>query len=71
MHQINLSIRYIYLTENTGFGGLEFDGLYHICPTFLGICYFIWLAFILAVIAIVIFVILRCRKKEEEKEGQR
>lgn len=28
MHQINLSIRYIYLTENTGFGGLEFDGLY-------------------------------------------
>lgn len=45
-------------------------GLCHICPTFLGICYFIWLAFILAVIAIVIFVILR-RKKEEEQEGQR
>ena len=55
-------------------GGTDTDakcGLCHICPTFLGICYFIWLAFNLAVIAIVIFVILRCRKKEEEKEGQR
>ena len=69
MHQINLSIRYIYLTENTGFGGLEFDGLYHICPTFLGICYFIWLAFILAVMAIVIFVAAR-RRREEEQKGQ-
>lgn len=45
-------------------------GLCHICPTFLGICYFIWLAFVLAVIAIVIFVILRRRKKEEQ-EGHR
>lgn len=44
-------------------------GLCHICPTFLGICYFIWLAFILTVIAIVIFVILR--RKKEEQEGQR
>lgn len=44
-------------------------GLCHICPTFLGICYFIWLALILAVTAVVIFVAQR-RKKEEEKEGQ-
>ena len=28
MHQINLSIRYIYLTKTAGFGGWEFDGLY-------------------------------------------
>lgn len=39
-------------------------GLCHICPTFLGICYFIWLA-ALAVIFIVIFAVLRRRKKEE------
>ena len=45
-------------------------GLCHICPTFLGICYFIWLAFISAAIAIVVFVVLR-RKKEEEKENER
>lgn len=30
MHQINLSIRYIYLTKTAGFGGWEFDGLYDI-----------------------------------------
>lgn len=29
MHQINLSIRYIYLTKTAGFGGWEFDGLYY------------------------------------------
>ena len=45
-------------------------GLCHICPTFLGNCYFIWLAFILAVMAVVIFVALR-RRKGEETEGQR
>lgn len=39
-------------------------GLCHICSTFLGICYFIWLA-ALAVIFIVIFAVLRRRKKEE------
>lgn len=39
-------------------------GLCHICPTFLGICCFIWLAFILAVTVIVIFVILRRRKED-------
>ncbi len=42
-------------------------GLCHICPTFLGICCLIWLAFISAAIAIVVFVVLR-RKKEEENE---
>ncbi|MDE6405116.1 MAG: hypothetical protein K2M20_05620, partial [Lachnospiraceae bacterium] len=44
-------------------------GLCHICPTFLGICYFIWLAVILIAIVIVILLGLR-RKKEEEKEGE-
>jgi|GEM_PF-1377538 len=44
-------------------------GLCHICPTFLGICYFIWQAFILAVMAIVIFVAAR-RRREEEQKGQ-
>lgn len=43
-------------------------GLCHICPTFLGICYFIWLAFIIAVIAIVVFVVLHRKKEEEKKE---
>ena len=34
-------------------------GLCHICPTFLGICYFIWLAVIVAVI-----IVMMRRKKE-------
>ena len=46
-------------------------GLCHICPTFLGICYFIWLVVILAVIVIVIFVVLRRKKEEEQKENER
>ncbi|MDE6318534.1 MAG: hypothetical protein K2M22_02245 [Lachnospiraceae bacterium] len=41
-------------------------GLCHICPTFLGICCFIWLAIIAAVIIVVVIVILR-RKKETDK----
>lgn len=45
-------------------------GLCHICPTFLGICCFIWLAVIVAVVVIVIILVLR-RKKEEEPEEKR
>lgn len=44
-------------------------GLCHICPTFLGICCFVWLAVILAVILIVIFVT-ACRKKKEKEEKE-
>ncbi len=38
-------------------------GLCHICPTFLGICCFIWLAVIAAVTIVVVIVILRGKKK--------
>ncbi|MBD5490253.1 MAG: hypothetical protein HDR13_15955 [Lachnospiraceae bacterium] len=41
-------------------------GLCHICPTFLSVCCFIWLAVIAAVIIVVVIVILR-RKKETDK----
>lgn len=44
-------------------------GLCHICPTFLGLCYFIWLAVILAVILIVILVVWRRRKEETEEQS--
>ncbi len=54
-------------TDETGTGGGAKCGLCHICPTFLGICYFIWLAVIIAVIVIVILLVLH-RKKEEELE---
>lgn len=57
-------------TEDAGADSGAKCGLCHICPTFLGICYFIWLAFIIAVIAIVVFAVLH-RKKEEESEGKR
>lgn len=42
-------------------------GLCHVCPTFLGICYFVWLAI---VILIMIVVIILLRKKKEEQEAQ-
>ncbi len=51
-------------TEGAGADGK--CGLCHICPTFLGICCFVWLAVIL-LIMVVLFVLLR-KKKEEEEE---
>lgn len=41
--------------------------LCHICPTFLGICCFIWLALII-VVAIIVILLLRRKKREEENE---
>ncbi len=44
-------------------------GLCHICHTFLGICYYIWIAVIVAV-SLLIWILVRSRKKEEkEKEA--
>jgi len=40
-------------------------GLCHICPTFLGICYFVWLVIIIVVIILVISLILWRKRKEE------
>ena len=42
-------------------------GLCHICPTFLGICCFVWLAVIVAVFFIICMIIRRNRKEKEEK----
>lgn len=40
-------------------------GLCHICPTFLGICCFIWLAIILAIF-VIIWIVIRRKKKVKE-----
>ncbi len=42
-------------------------GLCHICPTFLGICYFIWLAVMIAAIIIVLIILRRKREEDEEQ----
>lgn len=47
---------------NTGNGGAA-CGLCHICPAFLGICCFVWLAVIIAANLIIIFVTQWQRKK--------
>lgn len=39
-------------------------GLCHICPTFLGICCFIWLAVVIAAFSVIAVVILRRKKNE-------
>ncbi len=57
-------------TEGAGADSGAKCGLCHICPTFLGICYLIWLAFIIAVIAIVVFAVMH-RKKEDELEERK
>ena len=43
--------------------------LCHICPTFLGICYFIWLAVIVAAVIIVVLLLRRRKKEENENVG--
>ena len=45
-------------------GGSHKCGLCHICPTFLGICYFIWLAIIIAVALVTVILVMRRTKKE-------
>ncbi len=42
-------------------------GLCHICPTFLGICCFVWLGLTVAVVLVAVFVVLG-RKEETEEE---
>lgn len=42
-------------------------GLCHICPTFLGICYFVWLAMILAVLSGTWMISRRSRKEKRNK----
>lgn len=44
-------------------------GLCHICPTFLGICYFVWLAIILVLILIIWIIIRRNSGKQDKQEG--
>ncbi len=56
------------MQEGTG-GKPAKCSLCHICPTFLGICYFIWLAIII-VLALVIYFIIRRKRKEEVNEEQ-
>lgn len=52
-------------------GGTEENhkcGLCHICPTFLGICCFVWLAVILAAVLSIWIVLRRNRREKEERE---
>ncbi len=46
-------------------------GLCHICPAFLGICYFIWIAVIVIAVLLIIRLVMRRKRKEEENEGRR
>ena len=54
-------------TDETGADNGAKCGLCHICPTFLGLCCFVWLAII---ILIMIVMIILLRKKKEEQEAQ-
>lgn len=54
-------------TEGTGAVSKEKCSLCHICPTFLGICCFIWLIVITAAVIVVVFMQRRGRKEQERK----
>lgn len=45
-------------------------GLCHICPTFLGICYFVWLAIIILIMIVVIILLRKKKEQETEDVGQ-
>ena len=54
-------------TDETGLDDGAECGLCHICPTFLGICYFIWLAVIIALV-LILYIIWRKKRQKEEKQ---
>lgn len=56
-------------TEDAGADSGAKCGLCHICPTFLGICYFIWLA-IMVLMMIIVIVLLRKKKEEQEVQDK-
>lgn len=56
--------------EGTGEKSAAKCGLCHICPTFLGICCFIWLAIIIALI-LIIWVVIRRKYKEKEEQDKK
>ena len=51
--------------DGAGTDGGAKCGLCHICPTFLGICCFVWLAIIILLVMIA-WIILHKRKKQEQ-----
>jgi len=53
-----------YAAAGNGNEGGSACGLCHICPTFLGVCCFIWLAAVIVILLVIAAYILR-RKKEE------
>ena len=57
-----------YAAAENGSKGSGVCGLCHICPTFLGICCFIWLA--AATVAVLITAVFILRRKKEEIKGK-
>lgn len=47
-------------------GAADKCGLCHLCPAFLGICYFVWLAILLAAVLLTLTVFLKKRKEKEK-----
>ncbi len=62
------AIAYVEAGKN-GAGDGARCGLCHICPTYLGICCFVWLAIILLAVLTVVLVVLRRRKEGAGKTG--
>ena len=57
-----------YAAAGNGNEGGSACGLCHICPTFLGVCCFIWLAAVTVIILFIVVVILRREKEEKQNE---
>ena len=58
------------MRDGTGEKSAAKCSLCHICPTFLGICCFIWLAIIIALI-LIIWVVIRRKYKEKEEQDKK
>ena len=66
--QTELFSTYAIVYSQTGIAGITSGSkcnLCHICPTFLGICCFIWLAIIIAAVIAVILIVSIRRKNQE------
>ena len=57
-------------TDETGTDDGAECGLCHTCPTFLGICCFIWLAIIITLVLIIYIIWRKKRQKEEKRKNK-
>lgn len=54
--------------QTSGTEASEKCSLCHFCPTFLGICYFIWLAVLVIITLLILWIVIQRNKKKDKRQ---